>query len=118
MKELIAANLFSLNQLDDLLQQLSSDHYSEKLDVLSNSSIGMHFRHVLEFYDLLLNCGPELCYDDRPRKYEIETEIESARKLLSTIMTRVGDIEYDRPVKLWASYHLQSDRRSAENNTL
>ena len=68
MKELLDANLYTLNQLEEILHDIKDTDYQCKLPVLNDSSIGMHFRHVLEFYDLLLNCSEELCYDDRPRR--------------------------------------------------
>lgn len=118
MKELVEANLFSLKQLYNVLQQVEPDQYAEKLAVLSNASIGMHFRHVLEFYDLLLNCNDELCYDDRPRKLAIETDISAAQEMLNSIIRRVNTLENDRLIKLWAGYDLYSDKRSAVDSTL
>ncbi|GAF03310.1 hypothetical protein [Saccharicrinis fermentans] len=59
----------NLKQLRDLLEKLSNDDYSTRPEVLLGASIGEHYRHVLEFYLLLVsgsNAGV-ISYDSRKR---------------------------------------------------
>lgn len=117
MKELLNANLYSLNQLEDVLQKIDNDDYQRKLPVLSGSSIGMHFRHVLEFYDLLLQCGDQLCYDDRPRRYAIENNTAEALGFLQNLKLALKSIEIDRPLILSAGYDAHSDVKTEVKST-
>lgn len=72
----------SLNELTDLLTQLSDQSYSEPCEALSNSSIGEHIRHILEMFQCLENGYDSgiLNYDNRVRNKRIQTEIEFAKQ--------------------------------------
>jgi hypothetical protein len=89
------ANREALNQLVKVVEQFQNKDYAKPLAILSNNSIGMHFRHILEFYDCLLK-GYEneiVEYDNRPRRqlleespyHAIEFAIELNQKLLHLI---------------------------------
>ncbi|WP_166926147.1 DinB family protein [Flavobacterium poyangense] len=72
----------SLNELTDLLSQLSDQSYSEPCEALGNSSIGEHIRHILEMFQCLENGYDSgiLNYDNRERNKRIQTEIEFAKQ--------------------------------------
>jgi uncharacterized damage-inducible protein DinB len=118
MKALLDANLVSLNHLADVLRKIDFADYQQKLAVLNNSSIGMHFRHVLEFYDLLLQSESELCYDDRPRRYSIENNTEEALDFLVSIKTRLEGLHEDRNLILSAGYDAYADTKTQVKSTL
>jgi hypothetical protein len=68
------ANVEALNQLVSVVEQFQKSDYAKPLVMLSNNSIGMHIRHILEFYECLLN-GYEneiVEYDNRPRRQQLE----------------------------------------------
>lgn len=80
-----------LTQLHQFLLDLTDEQYRTPLPVLSNSSIGQHARHVIEFYIELekgYNSG-SLNYDQRKRDRQIEGErvfaLQQIRKLELTI---------------------------------
>jgi hypothetical protein len=68
----------SIEQFDNMLciiNSLSQPQFSLPLDALSNSSIGMHIRHIVEFYACFLH-GNQLGYvdyDARKRDPNIES---------------------------------------------
>jgi uncharacterized damage-inducible protein DinB len=70
------ASVNILNQLSTLLHQLDSITYTAPLDLLSGSSIGMHIRHIVEFYDCLLKGAAHeiIDYDARKRDILLETD--------------------------------------------
>lgn len=81
MKRLVAYNLSVLEKLDGILSQLDSEAISTPYDLLFGSTIGQHFRHILEFYECLL-AGLPACYfsyDRRKRNLMIETDVLTAR---------------------------------------
>jgi len=64
----------TLQQISDLLTQLSQEEYALKDELLSGSSIGMHTRHIIEFAQCLLSGVEEsvVCYDNRKRDLSLE----------------------------------------------
>lgn len=70
----------SLNELKDLLMQLSNSEYSKSCVSLSNSTIGEHTRHVIEMFQcLLVNYDSGIVnYDKRERNHQIQTVTEFA----------------------------------------
>jgi uncharacterized damage-inducible protein DinB len=74
-------------QLRTIIDQLSEDEFSEKLELLNFSSIGQHVRHVLEFY-VCLSQGIEsgmVDYDKRVRNLSIETDPYYAMVILDKL---------------------------------
>ncbi|MHC0444640.1 DinB family protein [Flavobacterium sp. 3-218] len=70
----------SLDELTDLLNQLSDPLYSKPCAALSSSSIGEHMRHIIEMFQCLENSyeSEVLNYDSRERSKRIETETQFA----------------------------------------
>jgi cobalamin-dependent methionine synthase I len=66
----------SLNELIDLLSQLSQKEYSNSCAELSNASIGEHTRHILEMFLCLENQYDSgiVNYDKRERNTRIQTD--------------------------------------------
>lgn len=70
----------NLDELIDLLKQLSNDEYSSPCVQLSNSSIGEHSRHIIELFQCLENQYESgvINYDDRKRNVLIQTDTDFA----------------------------------------
>jgi hypothetical protein len=70
----------NLDELIDLLKQLSDDEYSNPCTQLSNSSIGEHTRHIIELFQCLENQYESgvINYDDRQRNVLIQTNTDFA----------------------------------------
>lgn len=66
----------SLNDLIDLLGQLSDAVYSMPCPALSNATIGEHTRHVVEMFQCLLNNYDSgvVNYDNRERNKALQTD--------------------------------------------
>lgn len=74
----------SLNELIDLLGQLSEKEYSKACFELSGSSIGEHTRHIIEMFQCL-NRNYDLGivnYDKRERNIMIQTNINFAVQMI------------------------------------
>ena len=73
-------NYHLIQQITDLLLQFNDHNYTQKLPLLSGSSIGQHVRHILEFYQCLINgCGCEqIDYASRERNLALESAPQSA----------------------------------------
>lgn len=72
----------SLNELIDLLNQLSHKEYSNSCMELSNATIGEHTRHIIEMFQCLENQYDSgiVNYDKRERNIRIQTDTAFAIK--------------------------------------
>lgn len=77
----------SLNELIDLLNQLSQKEYSNSCMELSNATIGEHTRHIIEMFQCLENQYDlgVVNYDKRARNILIQTDTEFAIKSITSI---------------------------------
>ena len=93
---LIPAIYKTLNELSDLVSQLSDDDYSLPCHDLSNASIGEHTRHIIEMFQCLENQYESgvINYDHRERNYQIQTNTIVANESIKTILNQV-----DKPNK-------------------
>lgn len=92
----------NLRILKGVLRDMSDASYATPLDVLSNSSIGQHVRHVLEFYLCLLQ-APEtgiVNYDARQRDLELQTEVKRALDTIDHLIHRIDASRMDVPLTL------------------
>ena len=82
----------TLNELSNLLAQLSNDDYAQPCLALSNSSIGEHTRHSIEMFQCLefqYECGI-VNYDNRKREKKIETDTVFAIEALKEVIKNLN----------------------------
>ena len=96
----------TLTQLSDLLKQLDEMHYSQPLTLLSDNTIGKHSRHILEFYETMLNgiSAGEVDYDSRQRNLLLETDIEYTLQRIEFIKDSILQITSDQELNFSFSY--------------
>jgi uncharacterized damage-inducible protein DinB len=78
----------NLLEIKSLLSSLKTEDYTKSLSLLSDSTIGQHVRHILEFYICLIaskNTGI-VNYDNRKRNLEIETSVQFAQDQIDFII--------------------------------
>ena len=86
----------TLNELSELLSQLSNEDFSKPCPALSNSSIGEHTRHVIEMFQCLekqYDLGV-VNYDKRKRDQYIQTDTIFAKQSIDLILNQL-----DKPNK-------------------
>ncbi len=81
----------TLNELSDLLSQLSNEDYICPCHDLSNATIGEHTRHIIEMFQCLENQYEVgiINYDDRKRDYRIQTDVAFAKEIINTILNQL-----------------------------
>ena len=87
-------NTISIEAKDVLLQLLQSisslsfDEYTQKIHLLSNSSIGEHTRHIIELFQQLLEGygTASIDYDKRKRNIKIQENIDFAVECIANII--------------------------------
>jgi uncharacterized damage-inducible protein DinB len=77
-----------LMQLIESINALSFDEYTQKINLLSNSTIGEHSRHIIELFQQLLLGYEEAIvdYDHRKRNIEIQENIDCAVECIANII--------------------------------
>lgn len=94
-----------LRQLIDLTRRLDVRQYGQPLPVLSGHPVGRHVRHIIEFYDLLLQSSSEgiLNYNRRPHDLWLEESPEGAAQKLEEIVNGLDSLPSDGPLVLETS---------------
>jgi Uncharacterized protein conserved in bacteria len=101
-----------------LLHQIDDKAYRKSLKIYSGSSLGSHFRHILDFYNCLLEGIDKgtIDYSNRERSESIETKTLEAQKAFIRVNEAVADLEDDRPIAVLADF--SGHRRPLVNSTV
>lgn len=105
-QRLITANLAVISQLDEALHQLDDTCLTRKPNGSNEGTIGMHFRHIIEFYQEVMkfvqsNSDDTICYDKRARDLNLETSGQFSRTTLKTISQSLQqDTQEDKQLTL------------------
>jgi hypothetical protein len=104
----------SLDELIELLNQLSQTEYSNSCSALSNASIGEHTRHILEMFQCLENSYDLgiLDYDKRERNKHIQTDTAFAIQTILEVkkgLKRDNKIIYLEQVIDGLNFRIQSN---------
>lgn len=81
----------SFQQLTEVLDQITAEQYKTASENLSGASVGQHTRHIIELFQCLLSgyTTGRICYDERKRDANIETDPLFAKQLLSDISSSI-----------------------------
>jgi hypothetical protein len=92
-----------------ILGQLSDEHYSMPLDVFNGSTIGQHFRHILDFYISVVRgaTNGELNYSLRDRSLSIEKSTIQAKDAFLEIHGEIDQLSDDTPIKVLADFNTE-----------
>lgn len=80
-----------LSELEHSLTLLNDDQYTEPLAVFSNGTLGQHYRHIIELFQILVNNYDFgiVNYDNRIRDLRLENNrifaLEAIKKILANI---------------------------------
>ncbi|NOX46084.1 MAG: DinB family protein [Chlorobi bacterium] len=101
------------NILEDVilyLQQLDDVRYKQQLEVFSGSSVGMHTRHIIEFYQCLIDHGTSriINYDKRERNRAIEEDTSHTISVIHDLLEKLAHINEDDKLILEVSYELEN----------
>jgi len=94
-KSLIDINIATLNEGSELLSRFEPDHYTGGVKPAFHSTIGEHFRHVLEHYRcffLHMESG-KFCYDSRARDQRLQVNIAYAVRTIAEVSVLFGTLK-------------------------
>lgn len=94
-----------LHQVAELVGQLSNEQYIQSMPVLTDNSVGKHIRHIVVFYQCLLNgvSAGQIDYDKRERNLLLETDRNYALHAIREI-TNATEIIHDNSLTLNMAY--------------
>lgn len=95
-----------LNQIKQIVSTLNDRDFVEPLESLSGSSLGQHLRHIIEFYQALVERSDSdlICYDDRKRDKMIETDKDYCLKVIDSLSLKLATIDKNQSVIVVANY--------------
>lgn len=110
---------YILAQLRDVIGQINPEDFPKPSPALSNSTVGQHFRHTLEFF-CCLEAGVKtgvVNYDTRSHDKFIESDKFIALNALMRVAEFVESLQEDKPLTLEAAYQRQGgDVQRVETN--
>ena len=76
-----------IQQMTHLLNQLNNEMYAQPLDIFKGSSIGQHFRHILDFYLCLIKGIQEgmVDYARRDRNPLVESDVNFTKSVFEEV---------------------------------
>ncbi|MEO0585411.1 MAG: hypothetical protein AAF135_24570 [Bacteroidota bacterium] len=100
----VTASLFS--DISFVLQRLTPQEYAQPLEVLSNASLGQHTRHILEFFQCLMEQVGKgtIDYDVRQRNKDIEQNPLYAASVMEDLQAQMEKVDVQLPLLLIANY--------------
>ncbi|MEM7180755.1 MAG: DinB family protein [Spirochaetota bacterium] len=108
-----------LSQLIELISKLDRDAYKTEMELLSGSTLGKHFRHILNFYENLYQgfLTGVVCYDTRNRDSQIEEDPSYAKKQFTDYMVKLSVLPGQTTLQLEAKVEMDSEKTSLMTNT-
>lgn len=102
---LINYNIQNLEELRQLLSGLPEDIFQRKVEKITESSIGQHLRHIIEFYQTIFKKKRDMIsYDDRERDKNLEENIEAAITEIDNLIAQLKTIKSDSKLIVRANY--------------
>lgn len=96
----------NLNEIKNVLLQLTNEQYTFQSTTLFGATIGQHVRHILEFYQSVLNGSQSkvINYDNRERNLLIETNTDIAINMIDKISSKLLEATGDSPMILEGNF--------------
>lgn len=101
-------------QMDRLLEQLSDEAYAMPLPLFEGSSLGQHFRHIINFAECLLRDfreGQPVDYAARHRDASLERQPRQARAAIARLVRQMDEVPEEAPVQVRADFLGADDPR-------
>jgi uncharacterized damage-inducible protein DinB len=103
-----------ISQITELLNAMDGNDYAKPLEIFNGSTLGQHFRHILEFYHCLLS-GAErgtIDYAQREREPRIEQDPLIAKQAFQQVLHALDRLEERQALSVKADFSSEnaSDR--------
>lgn len=101
----------NLQQIATLIASLEEKQYQYKSQLLSDTTIGQHVRHILEFYLCIINGVSRgfINYDNRDRNPELEQNPVSAISCIDRICNDIQFLKTDQEINLVGNFSSEAE---------
>jgi len=109
--QLMKATTDVLSALKNILEQVDEVKYRQPVDALSNSTIGQHTRHTIEFFQCLLSQSASgiINYDKRSRNHLMEEHPAVGLQALQDVSAELTAMPSDKPLMLETTFSEKED---------
>jgi len=99
-----------IDQLTGLATSMTDEQYTQELPVLMNNSVGKHYRHIIEFYGVMLEGfhSGKVNYYNRKHDPELEQNRLKCLSELKRLKSRFLQPVWQEPMELAGSYAADS----------
>lgn len=93
-------------QISSLLSQIDQPTYAQPLDIFNGSSLGQHFRHIIEFYACLISGSKsgKVDYTLRKRNSSIENDPVIAYQEFKEILKQIELLDERQDLEVRADF--------------
>jgi len=114
--DLIEKSVAVLLESKIYLEALTNNEYAQEIELMSNSTIGQHTRHFIEFYQCLLSQvnSKNINYCLRSRDHRIEQDTNFAIQTIDQIILQLNGLNLEAPISLF----LSKDEEESINSTV
>jgi len=101
------------NQVIEILDTLSDEDYSKSLDIFNGSTLGQHFRHILDFYNCVLMGAAygELNYANRDRSPSMERNTSLAKNAFLELQQSIDQLSDETSIKVMTDFHTDDNQK-------
>jgi uncharacterized damage-inducible protein DinB len=95
-----------ISQMVELLEKMDAGTYSKPLSLFNGSSIGQHFRHIVDFYGCLVRDagGGRIDYAKRERDVRVETQPRYAAEVLTAFAGKISEMKEQNLLEVVADF--------------
>jgi len=107
------------SQVIDILDNISDDNYTKSLDIFNGSTIGQHFRHILDFYHCVFigALHGEIIYSNRDRSPSIESNTSIAKDAFLALLQKIDSLSDETELKVLTDFHTQDNQHNVYVNS-
>ena len=100
-------------QVIEILNTLSDEDYSRGLSVFNGSTVGQHFRHILDFYNCVIIGAShgELNYANRDRSPSIERNTSLAKDAFIELQQKIDTVSDETTLKVMTDFHANDNNQ-------
>jgi len=107
----IAASINMLDSIESLLKTIPLEVYINPDHILSDATLGQHFRHIIEFYQCIVDIGEHrlICYDERKRDLRLEESIDFMVEKVNELADEIEKLDTDSPIQTLSKFTSDPD---------
>jgi len=104
-----------IDQIVSILQEIKDEDFSLPLEVFNGSTVGKHFRHILDFYNCILKGAATgtLDYCERDRNPTVEISPINAEEEFSLLLQNIESLDESFPLKVYTDFHFENDKHQS-----